>query len=421
MMIQRSDAIEAIHRGLANNPGVALLGPRQCGKTTLARQVAQERSQLLATQIPAAQKGGSQMRVAQPTQPGGVQFFDLENPSDATALDNPMLALQSLRGLVVLDEVQRKPELFPVLRVLMDRPENPAKFLLLGSASPYLVRGVTESLAGRVTFLDLQGFNLAEVNSTNGDTSPVLETNQQSLWMRGGFPRSFLAPNEVASFQWRRDFIRSFIEKDFATLGIGATPSSLGRLWQMTAHYHGQTLNASEIGRSLGQTYKTIQRHVELLEGAFMVRMLRPWFENAGKRTLKNPKLYVRDSGLLHALLGVADHVGLMGHPKLGASWEGFAIEQILTRLPRTDAWFWGTQGGAELDLFVQPGGKRVGFELKFADAPKMTKSLASALKDLRLDSLIVVKPSGSDYQLSPEIKVMSLKSALLACDELMR
>ncbi|MEI6023757.1 MAG: ATP-binding protein [Phycisphaerales bacterium] len=420
-MIQRSDAIEAIHRGLANNPGVALLGPRQCGKTTLARQVAQERSQLLATQKPAAQKGESQMRGAQPTQPGGVQFFDLENPSDATALDNPMLALQSLRGLVVLDEVQRKPELFPVLRVLMDRPENPAKFLLLGSASPYLVRGVTESLAGRVTFLDLQGFNLAEVNSTNGDTSPVLETNQQSLWMRGGFPRSFLAPNEVASFQWRRDFIRSFIEKDFATLGIGATPSSLGRLWQMTAHYHGQTLNASELGRSLGQTYKTIQRHVELLEGAFMVRMLRPWFENAGKRTLKNPKLYVRDSGLLHALLGVADHVGLMGHPKLGASWEGFAIEQILTRLPRTDAWFWGTQGGAELDLFVQPGGKRVGFELKFADAPKMTKSLASALKDLRLDSLIVVKPSGSDYQLSPEIKVMSLKSALLACDELMR
>ena len=420
MMIQRSDAIEAINRGLANNPGVALLGPRQCGKTTLARQVAQERSQLLATQKPAAQKGGSQMRVAQPT-PSGVQFFDLENPSDATALDNPMLALQSLRGLVVLDEVQRKPELFPVLRVLMDRPENLAKFLLLGSASPYLVRGVTESLAGRVTFLDLQGFNLAEVNSINGDTSSVHEINQQSLWMRGGFPRSFLALDEVASFQWRRDFIRSFIEKDFATLGIGATPSSLGRLWQMTAHYHGQTLNASEIGRSLGQTYKTIQRHVELLEGAFMVRVLRPWFENTGKRTLKNPKLYVRDSGLLHALLGVADHVGLMGHPKLGASWEGFAIEQILTRLPRTDAWFWGTQGGAELDLFVQPGGKRVGFELKFADAPKMTKSLASALNDLRLDSLIVVKPSGSDYQLSPEIKVMSLKSALLECDELMR
>ena len=220
MMIQRSDAIEAIHRGLANNPGVALLGPRQCGKTTLARQVAQERSQLLATQKPAAQKGESQMRGAQPTQPGGVQFFDLENPSDATALDNPMLALQSLRGLVVLDEVQRKPELFPVLRVLMDRPENLAKFLLLGSASPYLVHGVTESLAGRVTFLDLQGFNLAEVNSRNDDTSPIDETNQQSLWMRGGFPRSFLAPNEVASFQWRRDFIRSFIEKDFATLGI---------------------------------------------------------------------------------------------------------------------------------------------------------------------------------------------------------
>jgi hypothetical protein len=338
-----------------------------------------------------------------------VKFFDLEDPADAAALEHPMLALESQRGLVVLDEVQRKPELFPVLRVLMDRPEQPAKFLLLGSASPFLVRGVTESLAGRVTFLDLQGFTLAEIGSAPMD--------QRALWVRGGFPRSFLAIDEAASFQWRRDFIRTFIEKDFATLGLGATPSSLGRLWQMTAHYHGQTLNASELGRALGSTYKTIQRHIDLLEGAFVVRVLRPWFENAGKRTIKNPKLYVRDSGLLHALLGVADYDGLLGHPKLGASWEGFAMEQLLARLPRTDAWFWGTQGGAKLDLFVQPCGKRVGFELKYADAPKMTKSLASALKDLNLDTLIVVKPTGSSYQLSPEITVMSLASALVACD----
>lgn len=389
-MISRFELMQAVARGLEINPGVALLGPRQCGKTTLARYVGQ-----------AITSAGT-----------GVRFFDLENPADVAALEHPMLALESLRGLVVLDEVQRLPELFPVLRVLMDRPEQPAKFLLLGSASPFLVHGVTESLAGRVTFLDLQGFTLAEIGSAPLD--------QSALWVRGGFPRSFLAVDDAASFQWRRDFIRTFIEKDFATLGIGATPSSLGRLWQMTAHYHGQTLNASELGRALGLTYKTIQRHIDLLEGAFMVRVLRPWFENTGKRTIKNPKLFVRDSGLLHALLGVADHAGLLGHPKLGASWEGFAIEQILARLPRTDAWFWGTQGGAELDLFVQPGGKRVGFELKYADAPRMTKSLASAAKDLKLDALIVVKPTGSTYQLSPEIKVMSLASALTACDAML-
>ena len=361
---------------------MALLGPRQCGKTTLARQIAQDL---------------------------GGKIFDLENPVDAAALENPMLALESLRGLVVLDEVQRKPELFPILRVLMDRVGSPAKFLLLGSASPFLVHGVTESLAGRVALIDLQGFLLNEVGACD----------LTKLWARGGFPRSFLAENENLSHRWRRDFIRTFIEKDFGNLALGATPSGLGRLWQMSAHYHGQSLNASEIGRALGESYKTVQRHLELLEGAFMIRMLKPWFENLGKRLVRSPKLYIRDSGLLHSLLGIGSYDSLLGHPKIGASWEGFALEQVLAKLPKTDAWFWGTQGGAELDLFVQAGGRRVGFEFKVGDAPKMTKSLSIAQTDLAIDELVVVKPTGRGYSLERKIRVLSLEETLQFCNEI--
>lgn len=381
-MIPRLIIQESVVNALRHFPGVALLGPRQCGKTTLARQIAQNL---------------------------GGKIFDLENPEDAAALENPMLALEPLRGLIVLDEVQRKPELFPILRVLMDRVKSPAKFLLLGSASPFLVHGVTESLAGRVSLIDLQGFLVEEVGTE--DIS--------KLWIRGGFPRSFLAENENLSHGWRRDFIRTFIEKDFVTLGLGATPSSLGRLWQMVAHYHGQELNASEIGRALGESYKTVQRHLELLEGAFMIRILRPWFENLGKRLVKSPKLYVRDSGLFHALLGISTYDGLLGHPKIGASWEGFALEQVLAKLPKTDAWFWGTQGGAELDLFIQAGGRRIGFEFKVSDAPKMTKSLSIVNRDLALDELVVVKPRGRGYSLERKIRVLSLEEALLFCNEI--
>jgi predicted AAA+ superfamily ATPase len=379
-MISRARIQKSIVQGLARHPAVALLGPRQCGKTTLARQVA----------------AGA-----------GARIFDLENPDDAAAQENPMLALESLRGLVVLDEVQRRPELFPVLRVLMDRESAPAKFLLLGSASPFLVRSVTESLAGRVAFIDLQGFSLDEVG--------VADLSR--LWARGGFPRSFLAEDENSSHGWRRDFIRTFIEKDFSTLGLGASPSSLGRLWQMAAHYHGQTLNASEIGRALGESYKTVQRLLELLEGVFMIRLLRPWFENIGKRLVKSPKLYVRDSGLFHSLLGIGNHEFLLGHPKIGASWEGFALEQILARLPKMNAWFWGTQGGAELDLLIQSNGKRIGFEFKVADAPKMTKSLSIAQNDLSLHKLLVVKPRGHGYPLENNIRAASLDEALEFCD----
>ena len=379
-MISRERLQKSLVEGLARHPAVALLGPRQCGKTTLARQVSRA---------------------------AGATFFDLENPDDVAALENPMLALEGLRGLVVLDEVQRRPELFPVLRVLMDRGEAPAKFLLLGSASPFLVRGVTESLAGRVAFIDLQGFLLDEVGAAD----------LTRLWARGGFPRSFLAEDENSSHGWRRDFIRTFIEKDFSTLGLGTTPSSLGRLWQMAAHYHGQTLNASEIGRALGESYKTVQRHLELLEGAFMIRLLRPWFENLGKRLVKSPKLYVRDSGLFHSLLGIGSYASLLGNPKIGASWEGFALEQILARLPKMDAWFWGTQGGAELDLLIQPDGKRIGFEFKVADAPRMTKSLSIAQNDLGLDELLVVKPRGNGYPLQEKIRAVPLVEALEYCD----
>ena len=381
-MIKRSDLIVAVERGLAENPGVVLLGPRQCGKTTLARQIADGQ---------------------------GAAFFDLENPDDAAALEQPMMTLVPLRGLVVLDEVQRRPEIFECLRVLMDRADQPARFLLLGSASPHLVRGVTESLAGRVTFVDMQGFLLSELEA--GD--------QDRLWIRGGFPRSYLAAGDTASMAWRKDFIRTFIEKDFASLGLGATPSSLGRLWRMTAHYHGQTLNASEIGRSLGESYKTVQRHLDMLEAAFMIRLLRPWFVNDGKRLVKSPKIFVRDSGLLHGLLGISDRRALLGHPKLGASWEGFALEQVLSKLPQLDAWFWGTQGGAELDLLIEPNGRRVGFEFKVGDAPKMTKSMAVALSDLKLEELIVVKPAGRDYAMAPGIRAMSLPSAMSFCENL--
>ncbi len=379
-MIDRQNLLLSIQRDLQRAPAVALLGPRQTGKTTLARELA---------------------RLTQ----GHV--FDLEDPADAAALENPKLVLGALRGLVILDEVQRAPQLFPVLRVLLDRPDPPARFLLLGSASPHLVRGVTESLAGRVAFHEMQGFQLREVG----------EDALRLLWSRGGFPRSFLAPDDPQSFLWRKDFLRTFIEKDFAPLGLGSTPKSLGRLWAMTAHYHGQILNASELGRSLGETNKTVQRHLEMLSGAFMVRILPPWFENLGKRLIRSPKLFVRDPGLLHGLLGIADEGALLGHPKLGASWEGFAMEQILARLPQADPYFWATQGGAELDLFLDLGGKRWGFEFKVADAPRMTRSMASACADLNLERLYVVTPESRRYPLTETVQVVSLPDLLADAD----
>ena len=375
-VILRDHILAALGDSLQRSPAVALLGPRQTGKTTRARAIAEAYQ---------------------------ARFFDLEDPADQAALQNPMLALGDLKGLVILDEVQRAPALFPVLRVLIDRPEAPARFLLLGSASPNFVRGVTETLAGRVAFLEMQGFHLDEVG----------KPASRALWERGGFPRSYLAADSTQSFYWRKDFIRTFVEKEFATLGLGATPASLGRLWSMAAHYHGQILNASELGRSLGETNKTVQRHLEMLSAGFMVRLLPPWFENLGKRLVRSPKLFVRDSGLLHALLGISDESVLFGHPKLGASWEGFAMEQILARLPYCEPYFWATQGGAELDLFLTLGGKRLGFEFKVHDAPGMTRSMGSASVDLKLDHLFVVTPGQKGYRISETAEVLPLSDLI--------
>ncbi|MFM8620279.1 MAG: ATP-binding protein [Opitutaceae bacterium] len=352
------------------HPAVAIEGPRQCGKTTLAR--------FLAASEPE------------------VTFFDLESPADRQRLATPEQTLRPLRGLVVIDEAQRMPEIFPVLRVLLDRPEVPARFLLTGSASPELIRGLSESLAGRVGILDLAGFDLTEAGATNWS----------SLWIRGGFPRSFLAPDDHASFIWRQDFIRTFLERDVPQLGIRIPAEKLRRFWTMIAHYHGQIWNAAEFGRALGSDEKTARRYLDLLAGAFLVRVLPPWFENLGKRQVKAPKIYVRDPGLLHALHGLGDRQALLGHPKLGASWEGFILEQLIALLPSRDTYFWATHAGAELDLMVMKGGKRYGFEMKYNDAPGTTRSMHTALADLHLEHLWVIYPGESRYPLDDRITV---------------
>jgi hypothetical protein len=357
---------------------VALTGPRQCGKTTLARALA------------AGRRGA---------------WFDLEDPVAAARLAEPVTALGPLRGLVVIDEVQRAPHLFPVLRVLADRDPGPARFLLLGSASPELMRQASESLAGRVEFIDMAGFMIEEVGR---DALP-------RLWQRGGYPRSFLARGEGASLAWREDFIRTFLERDVRNLGINIPAAALRRLWTMLAHYHGQVWNASEIGRSLGEAHTTVKRHADSLCGALVVRQLQPWFENLGKRQIKAPKVYVRDSGLLHALLGVDSAAALAQHPKIGASWEGFVIEQALAVAGERNAYYWGTQSGAELDLLLLRGGKRYGVEVKHADAPRLTKSMAIAQHDLGLERLFVVYPGSEAYALGKRAVALGLPGLLEA------
>lgn len=373
-MIPRPTVINQIDRALNIHPIAALLGPRQCGKTTVARMVAQR----------------------QPS-----TYFDLEDPVDLRRLSAPMTVLQSLSGLVIIDEVQRRPDLFPLLRVLADRPVNPAQFLLLGSASPQLVQGVSESLAGRIGFIDLSGFDLTETGPSERDR----------LWLRGGFPRSFLAADDSASMLWRQDFIRTFLERDIPQLGITIPAETLRRFWTMVAHYHGQVWNAAEFARSLGTSELTARRYLDILSGAYMVRVLPPWFENISKRQVKAPKIYVRDSGILHALLQLTTMADLQSHPKLGASWEGFAVEQIIRLLETRDAYYWATHGGAELDLLVRIGGKHYGFEFKYADAPGTTRSMRIALEDLSLEHLWVVYPGGQDYALDARISVIPIDS----------
>jgi hypothetical protein len=381
--IQRPAATTAIESALARNPVVALLGPRQCGKSTLARQLAAEAGRTL--------------------------FLDLENPSDLAVLAEPMQALGSFRGLVVLDEVQRRPDLFPVLRVLADRKPRPARFLVLGSATPELLRQSSETLAGRIAFVDLAGFTVAEAGATK----------LSRLWQRGGFPRSFLAASEAQSAAWREDFVRTFVERDLGQLGFNLPAAAMRRFWTMLAHYHGQTWNASELGRSLGVSDQTTRTYLDALTGALFVRQLPPWFENLGKRQTKAPKIYIRDSGLFHTLMGLADRRALLAHPKLGASWEGFAIEQVIARFPSRDTYFWSTHAGAELDLFMLRGGKRIGFEFKFTDSPSTTKSMRIALADLKLDQLWVVHPGQRRHALDHGIEAIGLAELATTVDRL--
>jgi hypothetical protein len=377
-MFPRPSLLDAVRTALRRSPAVVLVGPRQVGKTTLARML-----------LPA-------------TSPN---YFDLEDPRVEAQLETPMTALTGLHGLVVIDEVQRAPELFKSLRVLIDRDGSPARFLLLGSASPTLLRQSSESLAGRVEVIETAGFTLQDVGA--GD--------QPALWWRGGYPRSLLAATDEDSRIWRREFIRTVIERDLPQLGLNVAAPAMQRFWSMLAHMHGQVWNAAEPARSLGISESTVRRYLDWLTQAFMIRQLQPWHENLAKRQVKAPKVYVRDTGLLHELLGVASAEELPRHPRCGASWEGFALEQMLAIARPDEAYFWATHAGAELDLLLFKNGRRVGVEFKRADAPRLTPSMRSALEDLSLDALYVAYPGDRRYALADRVEAVPLAALLPA------
>lgn len=353
------------------------MGARQIGKTTLARAIARKWVK------------------------GPVTVFDLESAPDRARLQDPMLALQDARGLVVLDEIQRVPDIFSTLRVLADRPRRPARFLILGSASPALLRQSSESLAGRIIYHELKGFSLEEVGAKR----------RKQLWLRGGFPRSFLAQTNEMSFEWRKTFIQTFLERDLPQLGIQIPSETLGRFWSMLAHYHGQVWNASEFARSFGVGDTTVRRYLDIMTSTFVMRQLRPFSENLKKRQIKSPKVYIADSGLLHALLNLHDSADLEGHPKVGASWEGFAMDVVTRQIGASsdECFFWGTHAGAELDLLVVRGRRRRGFEFKRTVAPKLTRSMRVAMEDLGLDRLDVIHAGHESFPLSEEIRAVAL------------
>lgn len=374
-MVSRSRHRSAVLRLLHEYPVVAILGARQVGKTTLAGQVARSRR-------------------------GPVEHFDLEDPADLARLGDARLALSPLRGLVILDEIQRRPELFPILRVLADRRPRPARFLVLGSASPELLRQSSESLAGRIAFHPLAGFGLEEVGIERFDR----------LWLRGGFPEAFLARSERASFEWRRNFTRTFVERDLPQFGVRIPGPSLSRFWAMLAHYHGQTWNSTDFARSFGVSDKTVRHYLDLLAATLMVRLLPPWRANIRTRQVKSPKVYISDTGILHALLGLRETRELHRHPKLGASWEGFVIQQISERLGAQpdECFFWATHSGAELDLLWVRGQRRWGFEIKRTTAPTATRSLRTAIDTLGLQRAYLVHAGAETFRLTPKITALA-------------
>ncbi|MBN2425164.1 MAG: ATP-binding protein [Calditrichaceae bacterium] len=380
MEIIRTDKISALSSFFKNNPVVGLLGPRQCGKTTLAKQF------LNHYEAPK------------------TLFFDCEDPRDLSKLQNPMLLLEDFTGLVIIDEIQRRPDLFAALRVLVDNNKS-LRFLITGSASRDLIAQSSETLAGRIQYLELCGFSLSEINNDN----------MQKLWIRGGFPRSFLAENNQVSVQWRESFIRTFLERDIPNLGIQIPALQLRRFWTMLSHYHGNIFNASEIGRSLNLADTTVKRYLDILSGTFVIRQLQPWFYNTKKRLIKRPKIFFRDSGLFHSFIGVNSLDQLLGNPKLGASWEGFALEQVILRLDlkEEEVYFWAVHTGAELDLVFRKNGKLWGIEVKYNESPVPTKSMYSAIAELNLERIWVIYPGKNVYPIDHKITVLGLQQCI--------
>jgi predicted AAA+ superfamily ATPase len=374
-MIERPAYINRIQKAIKRSPVTALLGPRQCGKTTLARMVSKQQQST---------------------------YFDLESQPDLRRLANPEMVLATLSGLVIIDEIQIKPELFSALRVVVDKPDNQCRFLILGSASPGITKNVSETLAGRVEFIDLSGFDLAELGADKW----------QRLWTRGGFPRSCLADNDEDSFVWREGFIRTFLQRDIPQLGINIPAQAIRKFWTMLAHYHGQVFNASRIASSMGISDKTTRSYLDILTETYMLRQLQPWYENIHKRQVKSPKIFFRDTGILHSLLDLKGLHNVTGHPQVGASWEGFAMEQILRIIRPSQAYYWATYSGAEIDLFFIVNGLRYGIEFKFNEAPDKTKSMAVAIDSLKLNKLLVVYPGQETWPIDEKITVCPVAKA---------
>ena len=373
-MIKRTKYKKHIEEALKRSRAVALLGPRQCGKTTLARDIVDKDS---------------------------PNYFDLEDPSNVIGLADPKTTLASLKDIVVIDEVQRRPDLFPILRVLLDRIPLPARFLILGSASPDLLKQSSESLAGRLEIIEMDGFDLPEVG----------QKEASRLWLRGGFPLSFLAKNDADSFTWRKSFIQVFLERDLRQQGIDIPAVSLHRFWLMLAQSHGQIWNAAPFAASLGISQPTVRRYLDILTGVFMVRQIQPWHANIKKRQVKAPKVYIRDTGVLNSLLGLKTEGEVLRHPSCGASWEGYVIEEVIRSVEPEDAYFWATHNGAEIDLVFFKGGRMYGVEIKRADAPTMAPSMRMALEDLKLERIAVIYPGEKGYSLHKKIDVVPFEA----------